>query len=74
MVRRDHPMPRAALEAVAGELAYYKGPPDRPKPTPSVRLDARAARHRRPPRATDCPPGRRLISGRIPIDLIGIMK
>ena len=35
VVRRDHPMPRAALEAVAGELAHYKGPPDRPKPSPA---------------------------------------
>ena len=38
LVRRNHPMPRAALEAVAGELAYYKGPPDRPE---AVRLPAR---------------------------------
>ena len=38
VVRRDHPMPRAALEAVAGELAHYKGPPDRPE---AVRLPTR---------------------------------
>ncbi len=53
MVRRDHPMPRAALEAVAGELAHYKGPPDRPKPIPAVRLElvlrAVGARHEPPP-------------------------
>ena len=34
LVRRDHPMPRAALEALVGELAFYEGP----KPPPNVRL------------------------------------
>ncbi len=38
VVRRDHPMPRAALEAVVGELAHYQGPPDRPE---VVRLPTR---------------------------------